>query len=53
MLQKIKKSKEFPLKSLRTYLKAPKVRDFGNLTIGEYTNQEDIEPVIGAKTLDK
>ena len=34
-----------PLKSLRSYLKAPKVRDFGELTIGNYNNQKELDNV--------
>ncbi len=34
---------EVPLKSLRSYLKAPKVRDFGALRIGDYTGQTVLE----------
>ena len=34
-----------PLKSLRSYLKAPKVRDFGELTIGNYNNQRELDNV--------
>ncbi len=34
---------EVPLKSLRSYLKAPKVRDFGALRIGDYIGQKEIE----------
>lgn len=39
------RTEEKPLKSLRSYLKAPKVRDFGNLTIGNYNNQKELDYV--------
>ncbi len=39
------RTEEKPLKSLRSYLKAPKVRDFGDLTIGNYNNQKELDHV--------
>ena len=39
------RTEDKPLKSRRSYLKAPKVRDFGELTIGNYNSQKELDNV--------